>query len=1194
MQDTALLCNPLTQRFRPALPYAMVTHDFHYIPTTVLKEAGQAPSGLHVAKQYFRPHIDSIVAEWERTLTLGKGAAEEWVKGLGAMGKQTALDSARWEHWEAKGGFNRVLFAFKQLQPAPLLHPTPTPGWVQNNMLGWPIHSLAPQQQQFGAPPGANVATLLQQTAITPMNFTPTQSQAQFSPQASFPGPFPQSVPPAPPQPVAVLSQSRQDRNPRDAEDAKAARRQQIEQLCLTELDPPIPPNVLRHMPAFRAAILIGIPLNDTGWENLKPKLLEQCEQALAMERETTRQLLAVQQQVQAETKRQANHNAKDTRDAQEKEWEDKLRPQRDRLSAIADSYIQQHWRGGQSVNSGNVARFAMSVFDHVRRVWYAEQQTSDQVSIMLGRQLPSDPPDGPFLRRLTLETMKWVYDHMVRPLTRDYGKEIFFCNGAGCEFTNKHFAFEGVIQHYGAKHTNDYSRGNVIVHWQTADWPEDLPFYDPGSGPSRPHYGTGGYSRGTTISPRVSSGPPYSVPSLTTSPLGATPRSVFGHGPFTPPVGSGYLPQLLSQHSTHQHPGLNPASQPPALLGSDPTDLSQFFQTTAHHMADPVVAKAVTDRDAAEKLSSIIEQLTAKSAQSVGTAAGLLPPEEKKTSIMDLDVPDFAAFQDQQKYVAETARFAWARTNAIDGMPSNVRVFAVLQYTLLQFSQRFRTKLPVDTFATALMNNSGLESLKHANGLFCKQCTTDARGSTSPLTVVVDLWTLTEHFQKVHAPKESGGHVDNASSSWAKEMIALPAPEIIPELLNAPGMKDEKLVILADAFPGQLPRRMPHSKTVKDHTSARQGRKSKRNDRKASNGRRQDFEAAVNGDDEDSGHTGFRSSHSPPDASNSRRRSPKHHEHEDEDEYDPAKPMLSDKTRKRRDYARKSSGMGGGPSLEEMLRIETEKSNRAAAEENRRRGIISEPHAEATPFGEAHYEHLRVTDSHSQPESAPKPIEMYPEHHERARDRVSSNLVDHPHPDTTYLSGSREHPPVDRSQQAEYHYPERTASRPTHLSRDGYPGGHATATPPSGRKGRYARYDEQHERFLRDRTRSRSPVRFEGPTYDRQPARQRESGIAEPDSLRYRYAAEPGGIIYDQYGRRLVPVSDDAARPGHPVHGRALEEMQYLDPRQALYDQQLYVSHQDPRYAPQPTYNSHTGPYTQPPLPTRDSRYAE
>ncbi len=96
-----------------------------------------------------------------------------------------------------------------------------------------------------------------------------------------------------------------------------------------------------------------------------------------------------------------------------------------------------------------------------------------DIASRAAGNEPLFEAPNGPFTRKLTLENMKWLFDVKVKPLTEPYMKELFYCRS--CEANNKLYGFEGVVQHYAAKHTSSLSLGSVVVHWR-AEWPEAPP----------------------------------------------------------------------------------------------------------------------------------------------------------------------------------------------------------------------------------------------------------------------------------------------------------------------------------------------------------------------------------------------------------------------------------------------------------------------------------------------------------------------------------------------------------------------------------------------------------------------------------------------------------------------------------------------------------------------------------------------
>jgi len=99
-QDASLLFSNASA-LRPALPFAFITNDQHYIPAHTL-QAATIPASVEIAKYYFREHVDAITEELTDALSLGTAAAEEWSKGLEARGNERMKLVELWERWEAK------------------------------------------------------------------------------------------------------------------------------------------------------------------------------------------------------------------------------------------------------------------------------------------------------------------------------------------------------------------------------------------------------------------------------------------------------------------------------------------------------------------------------------------------------------------------------------------------------------------------------------------------------------------------------------------------------------------------------------------------------------------------------------------------------------------------------------------------------------------------------------------------------------------------------------------------------------------------------------------------------------------------------------------------------------------------------------------------------------------------------------
>jgi len=152
--------------------------------------------------------------------------------------------------------------------------------------------------------------------------------------------------------------------------------------------------------------------------------------------------------------------------------------------------------------------------------------------------------------------------------------------------------------------------------------------------------------------------------------------------------------------------------------------------------------------------------------------------------------------------------------------IPASVRAFAVIHHAQSKFKSRFNYEANLDLFTEALMNNFSMQPLKSVEGLACNMCLADIvrseDQSVEPLRFT--LMSLVSHFKEVHAgkPRNTAAAPGVASppllANWTTDMVALPPDEEIAALVDVPGMNDERLRFVADAFPELLPRRMPPS----------------------------------------------------------------------------------------------------------------------------------------------------------------------------------------------------------------------------------------------------------------------------------------------------------------------------------------------------------------------------------------------
>lgn len=263
------------------------------------------------------------------------------------------------------------------------------------------------------------------------------------------------------------LPRSRPGRSLHEAEQAQAERRAEIERRCQAMI-PPISQSTLPFMDAFQAAIKIARALTDNDWKILEPRLLAQ--RIAAQHKET----IQVTPGSNAEEQLRQQQLEEEQQVAQENEnnmWSELNVSSRDRITRHAQKFIQQTWLGG--VRKATSSTFAAEVLCYVRQRFDDEIAEEDKMLTMKGTAFPHTP-ESLANRRLTLEDMKWAFEEFVKPHTDKYGKDLFLCRD--CDNSQKLFPFEGVIQHYAAKHTHSFSRGSAVVYWK-AEWPSEPPF---------------------------------------------------------------------------------------------------------------------------------------------------------------------------------------------------------------------------------------------------------------------------------------------------------------------------------------------------------------------------------------------------------------------------------------------------------------------------------------------------------------------------------------------------------------------------------------------------------------------------------------------------------------------------------------------------------------------------------------------
>ncbi|KAF2806113.1 uncharacterized protein BDZ99DRAFT_466387 [Mytilinidion resinicola] len=772
-KDTTLLFSAASA-LRPALPFAFITSDLNVIAASSLQDPALPPS-LQISKVYYKPQIQEMEAELVEAQSRGSAAAEEWLKGLESRGRARMSNSAGWEKWEIK---YQWWLKHQDTRRTPMSTST-SPGPSLPQKTASPFRAAVSSRPSNGTP-----------VATTSTQLLPPRPAVSAQPMHA-----PQHISQPP------LHHPRPERNIHDANEAKAARKADIERRC-EALSPPIPANVLRHMESFKAAIQISQPMTDNSWEVLKPRLLAQRADAEKAEGEQAARMAYLQTRVA--DRRQQDASNKEVKEVLDREWEDSQKPVRDRLSSYADEFIRFKWAGDKSINYDSSPKFAAELLLHVRQKFYSdvsgEDRTADDAP---GMDL--DQPDQLPRRALILENMKWTYDNKIKPLTEQYRKELFLCNG--CDGNFRYYGFEGVIQHYGAKHTSAFSVGNVVVSWREAEWPEEPPFHpDPSAAKSyghsvptsmpahghsayAPYYG--GYSRGGTTTPQMSihlqSPSPY-------MPYGAQ-----FNGPFPPPpppsnpvhganynYSQGYAqPQPMDPYNGYQL-GYLGYSTSPLMNASVPVGNGSNgfgFQTSPQH---------------------------------VPVAPAPMPQEPDKDEPFRTTL-----FDEQVRSLVEMARDIWNSTSGIKDLPNSVRVYVLLQRVISKFQLQFDHEPTLDHFSDAVQNHS-LSGLKSAAGLACKACQSEPINQFSMSNVsrpedrkTYHVLSLFSHFKSVHLERfgprptfQNGQQL--RLLDWKEDMIELPSDRSISGLIHAPGMDDDKLHIIATVFPTLFPTPLP------------------------------------------------------------------------------------------------------------------------------------------------------------------------------------------------------------------------------------------------------------------------------------------------------------------------------------------------------------------------------------------------
>lgn len=578
-------------------------------------------------------------------------------------------------------------------------------------------------------------------------------------------------------------------RNANTYKEGKALRRADIERRC-GELVPPISPALLNHMESFQAAMQIGTPLNDNSWNMLKPRLVAQFE--IAQQREDERQAAIDALRTDAETT--------DTQSMDPEQWKDRWdimqKPIRKRLSSYVDEIVRTSWADGRAINFETSPRFAADALIYVRN-----RHASD-----MPKTTTTDAPGT----RLCLENMKWIYDNKVKPLTEHLRKDLFLC--AGCGSKSKYFAFDSIIQHYAAKHTNTYSAGQIVVAWHEALWPEQPPFQTIPDPDSRRKGLQTPYPRQSAVAAQPPGPLPGPQPIHAPNPafyadhMSSPPPYGQPHGPFASPgyphfSSAPHYPGSYSHHplqpsvspAFHNQPGYMPPGHPGHYGATSPFDPNGYY-----HGPNPPTPASSHGGWGIPPFSSHPPTYAPSPAQGA---------------------PNF--LQQQSDAVARISREVWDTLSPVKPIHPSVRMYVLIHQVVSRFQTQFPNEPNLDLFAQCLVNQYSMRPMKDVNGLACKTCVVNNESHEESHSQAFHLssgerklypfLSLLSHFKNVHI--EHALALENAQThetaenlhrlDWKEDMIELPGANIIAGYAKAAGMDRGKFELLRETFPG-------------------------------------------------------------------------------------------------------------------------------------------------------------------------------------------------------------------------------------------------------------------------------------------------------------------------------------------------------------------------------------------------------
>ncbi|KAI0526107.1 hypothetical protein F5B22DRAFT_657237 [Xylaria bambusicola] len=721
-----LLSSSVPSCLIPALPFIFIDDSMHIIPSAVL-QTGRATLELTVTKLFLSSHVTAIQEEFTSVRAMGEATAGEWIKGLEGRGKEHRAESLRWEKFEVSGGINQMRRR--------LCHNSTTANNASNEAVkeSMPLMAANPFERQG--------------SSIELSKTFDTQKLPAISPQT--------------------------------AEVMKAARRREIEKRA-RELEPPLPAHVLALIPSFKAAVQITSPLDDTAWSLLKRLLMAQ-RQDIDPKQHQSQMVSALSQVTTTKTANPqgVQELTLEAKQKVDKAWDDAQAPLRARIAALADKFIRDSWANCRTgLGKEQSERFAAEVLLYVRKKFYASVESEDAVARATGKEPLRDSPNGPFTRKLTLENMKWVFDVKVKPFTEEFGKDLFYCSSCYKE-SFKLYSFEGVIQHYAAKHTRCLSLGNAVVHWR-AEWPKIPPFHPKPYTVRKPEaeFPKRKINERLELLTIAHQEQPHRYEAQ--MPIYSHPTSSHIHyeGPQIQPPHDQFHPYIPSWPN-YAYPLHGQAL--PDYCESLPAGPIRQFQPSFFHGG----GSHLDTEDSYQNHSYIPYR------------SHTTPELHSSHYFQPSDTDD-----EKLEEIARNSREIWLTMAPLQEIRRSIKVFVMIHHVCARFQTRFSELLPLHLFVDGLYTKDGMRPVRKANGLQCKVCCLGL-GTTSDThrhEEFYNLGQLAKHFNQRHCQQQHaiGAPVFN----WCTDMIYLP-PHTLSESGSIARINPDQLGLIQGALPG-------------------------------------------------------------------------------------------------------------------------------------------------------------------------------------------------------------------------------------------------------------------------------------------------------------------------------------------------------------------------------------------------------